>query len=138
MTKTTNPMVSLCEFWDLLNRHDWFSCMANGHDFWKGAREGEVLCDIATSSPVHRALFEQFSDYAWSDLVDWRTGERKLAKPQRPVEQCQSGNWYATVGWIVEGPLPTEAAAIKVVAEKVALSIRAAAADAKFGVEVQK
>jgi len=119
-TTTTVQAMSLEEFWDALDRHDWYRGFA---DRSRGGA-GPDVCRLATASPVHRALFDAFCSYAHSPLVQrppYR--ERELPKPTRPVLQADDGQWVATVGQIVLGRFDTEGEASERIAAIVAASL---------------
>lgn len=75
--------VSLQEFYDQLNRHDWYFdfsddiCVCR-----KGREETARLTGIANQSPEHKALMDAFRDHYFSG-ESW--GTEKKPKPERPA-----------------------------------------------------
>jgi len=69
-----NP--TLAEFYDALERHDWWYCMSDDHSVYnRGAVAEGKLKVIAKKSPEHQTLFD--------DMQAFHTGKTKV-KPEIP------------------------------------------------------
>lgn len=76
--------ISLSEFYDLLNKHDWYSAMSDDSRMvTKGRKAERELLKIADQGPEYAKLFEEFEKYNWSGKA-WNT--KQLPKPERPKE----------------------------------------------------
>jgi ribonucleotide reductase alpha subunit len=54
--------VTLKEYWEQLNAHDWYYEMSDDHRVWKaGFREQTRLEELAKQSKEHAALFNAFA-----------------------------------------------------------------------------
>ena len=77
----TNPgmyaQMTLQEFWDMLNRHDWYYQFSDDHSMWsdgnKNADQIRLLSDI---SPGHKKLYEGFQKHYF--------GGEAFKKPESP------------------------------------------------------
>jgi hypothetical protein len=59
-----NPTVTLQEFYDRLERHDWYYEFSDDFNVWKrGDEEGDKLRRISYLSPAHKKLYDQFVSY---------------------------------------------------------------------------
>ena len=77
----TNPgmyaQMTLQEFWDMLNRHDWYYQFSDDHRQWsdgsKNADQIKLLSDISTG---HKKLYEGFCKHYF--------GGESFKKPDSP------------------------------------------------------
>lgn len=75
--------VSLKDFYDQIDRHDWSYMMSDdGHVYRRGSTEESRLQGIAKQSPEHQALWDAFRKYWWSGD---HMGTEKAPKPERPA-----------------------------------------------------
>jgi len=73
--------ISLREYWELLNKHDWYHEFSDDSFVSHFGRSAEhILEEMATTSLEHKLLFEHFREYVSSQI----TGLKKVAKPERP------------------------------------------------------
>lgn len=74
--------MTLPEFWDLLNKHDWLYQMSDDQrSYQKGKQEREELERYASLSPEHKELFMAFA--TWGQRM--MPGQNPSAeKPERP------------------------------------------------------
>lgn len=106
-TTSATQAMGLVEFWDALNRHDWY----RGFSGRTSSAPQVDVCRLATASPVHRSLFEAFLDHAHSPLIQVPPyDKRELPRPARPVRQ-DGAEWVATVLAVELGRFATEAEA---------------------------
>lgn len=79
----TTDKVTLQEFYDLLDKHDWYYMMSDDNGV---ERKGSVamvkLGRIAQQSPAHTELLAQFHQFHWTGKP-WNT--EQAPKPKRPV-----------------------------------------------------
>ena len=76
--------VSLPDFWDMLNAHDWYYAYSDDHSVWqRGERASKKLEAIAQQSKAHRELMTRFTLHMFSGEA-WNT--QKEPKPDRPEE----------------------------------------------------
>lgn len=74
--------VTLQEYWDQINRHDWSYMMSDdGNVYRRGSAEEARLASIAKQSPEHQALWDAFKKHWWSGS---HMGTEKAPKPERP------------------------------------------------------
>lgn len=74
--------VSLSQYWDILNRHDWTYMMSDdGEVYRRGDAEHHRVKKMAEQSEAHKALFDGFYRYIWSGE---HMGTEKAPKPERP------------------------------------------------------
>ncbi len=79
-----HPPVSLAQYHDMLNRHDWYHSMSDDpRKMDRGEREAKILTAISNQSPEHKAMLEGFFNHHWSGPA-WNTP--KAPKPERPNE----------------------------------------------------
>ncbi len=53
--------ISLKEYWNALNTHDWFYSFSDDQRAWKkGSTNGEILKEVSKQSPAHQELYEGF------------------------------------------------------------------------------
>jgi len=70
-------MITLSEYYDMLDKHDWFFDMSDDHSVWEaGRRARNKLKDIAWQSPAHKELYYRFTLYV---------GKVDAPKPMRPI-----------------------------------------------------
>lgn len=75
-------MTTLQEYWDQLNRHDWYYEYSDDHSVWqRGGAELGRLKALSDLTPEHRALWEGFNKHMFS-VEAWKT--EKAPKPERP------------------------------------------------------
>jgi hypothetical protein len=76
-------MVSLSEFWDMLNQHDWYHVFSDSWEIdQRGAENRAKLLEIAHQSDAHTKLFIDFENHYWTGKP-W--GTEQAPKPERPV-----------------------------------------------------
>lgn len=76
-------MTTLQEFYDKLERADWFYEMSDDHSVWhRGSAEFGGLEAISKESPEHKALYDGFHKHYYSGKP-WNT--EKVSKPERPA-----------------------------------------------------
>lgn len=77
--------MKLCDYWDRLNRADWFAAMSDDYTVaaW-GEAELIKLLEIARPSPEHMKLYDGFRNHAYSGPS---YGTPTPPKPERPDEQ---------------------------------------------------
>ena len=75
--------LSLSEFWDLLDKHDWTYMMSDGMSpqYVKGKEEREELKRYAELSPEHAELFSAFAKWG-QRFIPGQNPEAQ--KPERP------------------------------------------------------
>lgn len=77
--------VSLVDFWDMLNRHDWFYTYSDDHSVYRrGQAHQDALEAVSKQSPEHAALFKGFHNYHFSGKP-WNTPQEP--KPERPSNE---------------------------------------------------
>lgn len=77
-------MTTLSEFFDLLEKHDWFYNFSDDHRSWKSGKANlEKLQSIADESEAHRRLFLDYHQHIFSG-EQWDRPKR--SKPFRPEE----------------------------------------------------
>lgn len=83
MQKQSEPFVTLVEFYEMLERHDWFHMMSDdrGVDN-RGAQNFNKLSKIAEGDPLKQQLMKDFREHIWSG-EPWKT--EKKPKPARPA-----------------------------------------------------
>lgn len=75
--------ISLTDYWNRLNGHDWYYDFSDDHRVWKeGHAVQKELEGIARQSPDHKALYEGFGSHHFSG-PSW--GTPKTPKPPRPA-----------------------------------------------------
>ena len=82
----TNPgmyvHMTLQEFWDMLNRHDWYYQFSDDHRQWsdgnKNADQIKLLSDISAG---HKKLYEGFCKHYFGGEAFNKT---ESPKPERP------------------------------------------------------
>lgn len=75
--------ITLAQYWDMLNAHDWYYDMSDDHRVWrKGQEEGGKIATLATQSDAHEILLVGFRDHHFSGKP-WETEQKP--KPARPV-----------------------------------------------------
>ena len=76
--------MKLSQFWDELNRHDWYYDFSDDFSVWKrGSDRDKELRVMANESPAHQELMDKFSKHYFSGKP-W--GTDKAPKPERPQE----------------------------------------------------
>ena len=74
--------MTLTEYWDLLNKHDWYYHMSDSNKvYFAGEKAERELNSIAAESPEHKNLLEGFKAHFFSGKP-WDT--EKQPKPERP------------------------------------------------------
>lgn len=74
--------VTLAEYWDLLNKHDWYHMMSDdGRVDRAGSVNFSKLAKIAEQSDDHKALLAAFHQHYWTGKP-WNTEQQP--KPVRP------------------------------------------------------
>ena len=72
--------MSLSEFYDLLEKHDWFYAMSDDPKVVnRGAAQERKLMAIASQSEEHTLLRQAYHEYKWSKLK-----KVQKTKPERP------------------------------------------------------
>ena len=66
--------MTLKEYWDLLDAHDWFYEMGSHARLQRGNAEAERINRVSEESPEHKNLYSDFRAYIWHDKE----------KPERP------------------------------------------------------
>lgn len=75
--------ISLSEFWDELNKHDWYYHYSDDFRVWKsGHDDSQRLKKIAEQSIDHAALMANFADHKFSGDT---YGKPQVEKPERPA-----------------------------------------------------
>lgn len=75
--------VSLADFWEMLNKHDWYHMMSDDIKVDRsGAADMAKLAKIAKQSPEHEAMLQGFHQHFWSGKP-WNTEVKP--KPERPA-----------------------------------------------------
>lgn len=78
-------MMNLADYYDLLEKHDWFYGYSDDHRAWrKGQAEAHQLFAIAKQSPEHDALYKAYSAHIWSGSSNPSLQPIKIDKPPRP------------------------------------------------------
>lgn len=76
--------MNLADYWDGLNRHDWYYMYSDNDSVYRKGSENEArLARISKESPEHAKLWEGFNKHHFSGLP-WKTP--KAPKPRRPAE----------------------------------------------------
>lgn len=74
--------MTLQEFYDELDRHDWFYHFSDDHSTWcAGEADSSRLAQIAKESPEHKKLMDDFGAHYFSGES---FGKPKAPKPERP------------------------------------------------------
>lgn len=74
--------MTLQDFYDQLQRHDWFYSFSDDHGVWcAGERDSARLAAIAKESPEHTKLMREFAEHHFSGAAFEKP---KAAKPERP------------------------------------------------------
>lgn len=74
--------VSLSDYWDMLEEHDWFHMMSDdGGVDRRGDANYRRLAKIAEQSKEHLAMLKAFHEHKWTGKI-W--GTEKAPKPGRP------------------------------------------------------
>jgi len=75
-------MITLAEFYDQLDRHDWYYAMSDDHRCWqRGEAERKRLDELAATIPGAAELKAAFSKHYFTG-EPW--GNEKQPKPARP------------------------------------------------------
>lgn len=73
--------MNIQEFWDKLVSHDWYYSFSDDYGVYKrGQANQDKLRNIASSSPEHRTLYDQFRDYHNAAIA----GKEPNPLPDRP------------------------------------------------------
>lgn len=79
---TMSDPISLRDYWDSLNRHDWYYDYSDDHGVWKrGSSERSRLRALSMQSREHRDMFDKFHAHYFSGEG---FGTSKQPKPERP------------------------------------------------------
>ncbi len=74
--------LTLEEYYDQLDKHDWFYEYSDDHTIWqKGSEERARLQRVSMQSPNHKKLWDGFNQYHFSGEA---FGTDKNPKPKRP------------------------------------------------------
>lgn len=77
--------MNLTEYYDRLEKADWFYEFSDDHSVWKrGSTEFANLRGLAKQSSEHQALFDAFRTHHFSGKP-W--GTEKQPKPERPSDE---------------------------------------------------
>lgn len=78
-------MTLLIEFYEMLQRHDWFYEFSDDHSVWqRGETSKTKLISISTQTPEHRTLYNGFVAHYYSG-ASWKTEKKPLPpKPNEP------------------------------------------------------
>lgn len=77
--------MTLPEFWDLLDKHDWHYDFSDDDFQWrKGRSERRRLLLISKQSPSHNDLFQVFNWHNATGELTKRPGYVRPSKPKRP------------------------------------------------------
>jgi len=72
--------MTLAEFYDELEKHDWYHMMSDSHAVWQaGVRSLERLQELAKETPVHQGLLDAYQAY-----IRGRIQGKRVSKPKRP------------------------------------------------------
>ena len=75
--------VSLTEYWDMLNCHDWYYDFSDDHRVWRAGQENmQKLRLLSQQSPEHGKLLSDFNKHYFSG-DPW--GTERAPKPPRPA-----------------------------------------------------
>lgn len=91
MEVNESKTISLTDYYDMLERADWFHAMSDDHSVWRrGQAEFGKLQALYKDKPEWKELYDKFKDYMWSDWhkkpdgsPDYEKG-RIVPKPERP------------------------------------------------------
>lgn len=73
---------TLAEFWDELNRFDWYYAMSDDHGVWMAGEANRERLRIASlQSEEHKELMAAFAKHYYSG-EPW--GTKQSPKPERP------------------------------------------------------
>lgn len=87
---STDIKVSLADFWDMLNSHDWYYDWSDDHRVWQAGRTvKEKLVLISGQSDTHKALYDGFTSHYFSGDA-WHT--EKKQKPEKPQNTDEAVN----------------------------------------------
>lgn len=76
--------ITLAQYWDMLNAHDWYYEMSDDNRTWaKGQQEAKELADISLISPYYDKLLKDFAAHHFSG-PPW--DNERIPKPTRPRE----------------------------------------------------
>lgn len=78
--------MTLTEFYDQLERHDWYHAMSDDHRVWQQGQAARlVLSETADAGgPAYQALLEAYSNYVFTG-PSWGTDRKP--KPPQPIEE---------------------------------------------------
>lgn len=72
----------LSEFYDQLERHDWYYHFSDDHGVWMaGEADSRRLSELAKHSPDHKKLMDDFCAFHFSGES---FGKPQAQKPERP------------------------------------------------------
>ena len=72
--------MTLLQFWDRLEAHDWYFEFSDDMSRWKhGTEDLEELEGISIISEAHREMYLEFEKH-------YSSGSEKVSKPARPVK----------------------------------------------------
>lgn len=77
-------MTTLADYWDQLNRFDWYYEMTDDFSVWRrGTTRWDELRKISQESPEHMVLFNGFYKHMFTGPA-WNN--EQVPKPSRPQE----------------------------------------------------
>lgn len=83
--KETKPLMSLADFWDKCDRHDWFYMYSDDHSVYqRGMTAQNELEKIANSSVGLREIYDGFRTHHFTGKP-W--GNEKQPKPKYPGDE---------------------------------------------------
>jgi hypothetical protein len=76
--------MNLRDYYDLLDKHDWYASMGDDPKAYSKAKKAELeLLKLTELSQDHKALFEAMEKHYWTGEA-WFTNQ--APKPKRPEE----------------------------------------------------
>jgi hypothetical protein len=83
METKMNAQVSLLEFYEMLERHDWYYPFSDdGRVYNNGKRAEDTLHKIASQSSEHKELFDAFEKHFFTG-EPWNN--ERAPKPEKPA-----------------------------------------------------
>jgi|TARA_Y100000310_G_scaffold44394_1_gene41431 hypothetical protein len=74
--------MTLQEFWDMLNRHDWYYQFSDDHRIWsEGSKNSDQIRLLSDISPEHKKLYEGFCKHFFGGE---HFNKVESPKPERP------------------------------------------------------
>ena len=78
--------MKLSEYYDQLERHDWFYEYSDDHSVWtRGNQSLAKLQMAAAESPAHQELYTKYRNHKFSGMIN--ASDRKVIEPTEKPER---------------------------------------------------